>query len=307
MATLCSMWGVSARELEKILYGDNRTAIGMASGTAAGTWRTRHLRIRAAILREAASPCNQLPEGFWKIQHLKGAELVADGLTKALLGQSFFRFLEDLGMVMPPREEHGQAGQATLPPPNGKALLAVIACVMIAQATAHDVKNQELTAFDGWMCVSFVLMLLGALRVAQWIAHAVGAMWGRMSSLTSAPSGETCAIVVNADQQPDDGDSEVTNSEEYDAAHVAALASVEDAPSSSGMTQRSGKQPAAASSSDALKSTSSASRTGTNDEKGSRRKSNPWNEFQSRNKGKGWSSDRMRAEYFKEAQPKRKP
>ena len=76
-ALLCAMWG------------DNMAAIGLARGNTCSSWRTRHLRIRASILREAMEENCEMPGGFWRLTHLKGMELVADGLTKQLLGQSF--------------------------------------------------------------------------------------------------------------------------------------------------------------------------------------------------------------------------
>lgn len=35
------------------LWGDNAAALSLATGEGQGSWRTRHLRIRAAILRSA--------------------------------------------------------------------------------------------------------------------------------------------------------------------------------------------------------------------------------------------------------------
>ena len=39
--------------------------------------------------------------GQWKLIHVRGLDLVADGLTKPLLGVAFKRFLENLGMTQP--------------------------------------------------------------------------------------------------------------------------------------------------------------------------------------------------------------
>ena len=39
--------------IEKVIYGDNIAAFGLANGTASSSWRTKHLRIRASLLREA--------------------------------------------------------------------------------------------------------------------------------------------------------------------------------------------------------------------------------------------------------------
>ena len=56
-ALLCLLNGeeVGRNSLERVIYGDNMTAIGMAEGSTAASWRTRHLRIRANVLKEAVS------------------------------------------------------------------------------------------------------------------------------------------------------------------------------------------------------------------------------------------------------------
>lgn len=84
---------------EVILYGDNQAAISMTTGSGGSSWRTRHLRIRAASLRQC------LEQDDWTLRHLKGTELVADGFTKSLLHQSWERFLQDLGLEVRRREE----------------------------------------------------------------------------------------------------------------------------------------------------------------------------------------------------------
>lgn len=54
-AILSSMMGIQtgSNEIERVLYGDNVAAIGLAHGTSSSSWRTRHLKIRASYLREA--------------------------------------------------------------------------------------------------------------------------------------------------------------------------------------------------------------------------------------------------------------
>ena len=83
----------SDKNLEIIMYGDNSASIGMVSGSTGASWRTRHLRIRAACLRQS------LEAKGWLLRHLRGTELVADGMTKQLSGQPWERFIEDLGGV----------------------------------------------------------------------------------------------------------------------------------------------------------------------------------------------------------------
>ena len=95
-------------ELDRVLYGDNVAAIALAHGTGNASWRTRHLRIRSSYLREALD--GVAPGGTWKLLHVKGVDLVADGLTKPLHGQAFRAFIEELGMPnqTQPEQEHPQ-------------------------------------------------------------------------------------------------------------------------------------------------------------------------------------------------------
>ena len=52
-ALLCSMWGErleANNPFERVIYGDNAAAIGLAHGNSASSWRIRHLRVRAHLL-----------------------------------------------------------------------------------------------------------------------------------------------------------------------------------------------------------------------------------------------------------------
>ena len=76
-----------------ILYGDNRAALVLCCQDT-GPWRTRRLRLRACKLREVL----QSPDPSWRAEFMAGSELVADGLTKSLQGQSFAKFIQQLGL-----------------------------------------------------------------------------------------------------------------------------------------------------------------------------------------------------------------
>ena len=75
----------------KKLVGDCKAALSQITQET-GPWRTRHLRLRAAKLREAVK------QGDWAIAHRPGAQLVADGGTKPLQGVAFRQFVQRLGM-----------------------------------------------------------------------------------------------------------------------------------------------------------------------------------------------------------------
>lgn len=67
---------------EKVIYGDNTSALSILTNPDGG-WRTRHLRLRSACLRELL---RDEPQN-WKIRHQKGSDLPADMLTKPIIVQ----------------------------------------------------------------------------------------------------------------------------------------------------------------------------------------------------------------------------
>eukprot|EP00913_Durusdinium_trenchii_P016999 g15984.t1 len=73
------------------IYNDNRAAVVLTAGTG-GSWRTRHLRIRASCLTEA------LRLGELTLAHRVGTSLWADGLTKPLPAQHLSRFCQGVGL-----------------------------------------------------------------------------------------------------------------------------------------------------------------------------------------------------------------
>ena len=81
-----------------VIYGDSKSALALATQES-GPWRTRHLRIRAHRLREALRCDGPVKDNMtWSARHMDGSALVADGFTKALLGQMFHRFAVRLGL-----------------------------------------------------------------------------------------------------------------------------------------------------------------------------------------------------------------
>ena len=91
--------GVTA--VMKVIYGDNIAASGLANGTTSSSWRTRHLRIRASLLKQALDYETDAAGGQRKLIHVSGLDLVADGFTKPLFGAAFQHFVENLGMNAP--------------------------------------------------------------------------------------------------------------------------------------------------------------------------------------------------------------
>eukprot|EP00435_Cladocopium_sp_Y103_P053777 s587_g17.t1 len=172
-ALLCTMWGVTLDKknpFTRTLYGDNLAAIGLASGNTCSSWRTRHLRIRASILKKALEEDGEIPGGVWRLLHLKGTELVADGLTKPLLGQAFAKFMQDLGMKCGGGKASGPATEQFAALGNGEREAAVIAVMtgglLLSGADAAPGEEGDAESNIPWMCGA-ILMTLGSIYLTQ--------------------------------------------------------------------------------------------------------------------------------------------
>ena len=73
--TVAALLDRSESEVESRLYCDNAAAIQLCV-LEAGSWRTRHLRLRGAVIRQ------DLEGGLWKLTHLDGVFMPADLGTK---------------------------------------------------------------------------------------------------------------------------------------------------------------------------------------------------------------------------------
>ena len=89
---MLSDFGVSPTRRE--LRVDNSAAITLASEEG-GSWRTRHLKVRAAALRQ------RLQDGWATISHCPGEWQLADGLTKILASRRMDTLMREWGLGPP--------------------------------------------------------------------------------------------------------------------------------------------------------------------------------------------------------------
>jgi hypothetical protein len=68
-----------------IIYQDNTSVISLVT-IGGGVTRTKHLRARMCLVKEVVD------EKRMKIKHVLAADMIADGLTKALEGNGFDLF-----------------------------------------------------------------------------------------------------------------------------------------------------------------------------------------------------------------------
>ena len=188
-ALLCAIWGedINSNTFDRVIYGDNAAAIGLAHGVTTSSWRTRHLRIRASVLKEALSDTNVNPGGRWKLLHLKGTELVADGCTKPLLGQAFFRFIEDLGMRRPAFDGPSSTTESSSAGNNTALRALVLGGVLLstAEGKSEDEVDEDFTPI--WVAGA-VLMTLGAIYAGQLLHSASKFCIKRLCACGKAPS-----------------------------------------------------------------------------------------------------------------------
>ena len=81
------------QKVARRLMGDSKSGLVQLTGEV-GSWRTRHLRLRSAKLRELI----QHGVDGWHAVHRDGKDLAADGMTKPLAGQAFVKFRSMLYM-----------------------------------------------------------------------------------------------------------------------------------------------------------------------------------------------------------------
>ena len=79
-------------EGRRTLYGDNMSSV-LILHRPDGPWRTRHLRLRAHVLKE------RIEEQVWTAHHIPGKELASDFLTKMITVKAQWpKFFEYAGM-----------------------------------------------------------------------------------------------------------------------------------------------------------------------------------------------------------------
>ena len=158
-------------EMSKVLYGDNSAAIQLTQ-LDAGAWRTRHLRLRGTILRQASEQLG------WRIVHLPGLYMPADLGTKVLGPARFGDLLELLSFAR--TEGEGQRLSARSEPQVAQALvLRVLLTILVASQVqpAESTSGEHPAARDselqaGWIVAASLLAgfwgYIGC-RLAKWV------------------------------------------------------------------------------------------------------------------------------------------
>ena len=175
-------------QFEKVIYGDNSSALSILMNPDGG-WRTRHLRLRSAGLRELLknNPQN------WKARHQKGTDLPADMLTKPIvLQRDWVKFWHFLGF----HTDSGSSGENEMtqhesspkmdqPSPSTCDLLAALG------TQEKTTKIKVLTVLAAMTMAAAAFKTSNRTRVACATAAAACAGWlASRSCSAEQPSGE---------------------------------------------------------------------------------------------------------------------
>ena len=170
------MEAILGEKVQVRLHSDSTAAIAIATGTTS-SWRTRHLRIRAAGLTEAL----KLKEV--SLEHVAGTELVADGMTKQLTGQPLLNFKRSLRLRT--TDEKAENIEVTRMELNGgtpdprflKVLgLMIVVASMVTRAEASETAKEEGNS-EWWILVLLtaaiailgdIILRVGSAGVQRW-------------------------------------------------------------------------------------------------------------------------------------------
>ena len=144
----------------KLMISDSQAAVNIVLAEG-GSWRTRHLRLRAAHAKQ------RFTKGDWALRHRPGEEMIADIGTKALtasrlqflkglLGMEEVRKLEDEERK---KEEEKNEERIVKGGPEVETVLRMVvtlAAVTVAKAQGEEV--QDRLSVQGWMLMFFAVL-----------------------------------------------------------------------------------------------------------------------------------------------------
>ena len=144
------------------MFSDSMAGISIVSGTT-GSWRTRHLRIRAQGLHEA------IERGETTLEHQSGKILVADGMTKQLQGNLLRHFVQALKMTAESRQPvqvkkmSTGGGEIAKRLQDSLGLLVAAASVMVSSAETTGTEGaMEEEGSSSWI---FLMVAVAAILV----------------------------------------------------------------------------------------------------------------------------------------------
>ena len=150
------------------LRTDSTSSLQIQRGS--GSWRTRHLRIKARWIAE------KLESGELCIQHCPGEFQVADALTKTLSSARLRTLSRAMGLKqwseIPTRNNASNDSSSSASAPNSQGFKILVALMVLSQAVcgckASDLTVYEPMAVDRGLLVWYVFAVVALIWTAVW-------------------------------------------------------------------------------------------------------------------------------------------
>ena len=156
-----------AEEVVKVIYSDSQAALAVCR-SAAGSWRTRHLRIRGNMVREL------LEDPSWTALHIDGKMMPADLGTKALAADRF-GFLVDRMRVV--RRRQSTSTTRAIEPVQARSLITLLCLAwLVEQAEAAELEDRGIPdyLFFGICVVAVIAIWEGVKSIVAWLVQCCG-------------------------------------------------------------------------------------------------------------------------------------
>ena len=176
------------------IWSDSQAAVAILTQEG-GSWRTRHLRLRAAAARQV------LQDGTWTIQHQKGEDMIADLGTKPLTGTRIQYLKELLGMKASKNQEDEKPEEKTEEEPRKKEeekkkeeeelklrqatkIMKVVVLAALVSAAESKVERDEKEDINlDYFAIGLIIMIILAVaRHPTWKFLKGAAVWLFISS-----------------------------------------------------------------------------------------------------------------------------
>ncbi|CAE7580175.1 RE2, partial [Symbiodinium sp. CCMP2456] len=168
--------GAAANEVMKVICSDSQAALSVCR-CAAGSWRTRHLRIRGNMIRELL----EFPD--WVAYHLDGRLMIADLGTKPLSSDRFAFLVDKMRVVRKSRIVTGAD------PVQVKKLLALLCLVSLVDgARGAGTGNGSVDPFDYGF---FMICIVAVIAVWECVKGVFSRLWPGEHRGPASPQAET--------------------------------------------------------------------------------------------------------------------
>ena len=156
------MQEIDGAPLKLQMHSDSQAAIAICN-TQSNNWRTRHLRLRAAYVREA------LESGRYSLHHVSGISMKADIGTKPLPAPRFQQLVAALGMKEPSLT--GTEKVRSLDGSLEEKVKILLTCLVVARlldpVEAHRSENPALGDRDWQLLLSLIVVTVCCWEVAK--------------------------------------------------------------------------------------------------------------------------------------------